>query len=169
MAAPATKRQNFNITPEQEAEIAWLRDTLGASSVKDTVLRAVRIAAVLSRETRRGARIVLRTADGENVRIVIPELECVTDDAWRYLVRRPHGWRRQMSLKGRRLLAADIWRDMVVNDQTVEEAAQEWDIPVAAVEEALRWCEANRPLLAMEAEEERRQLAARGIEVAAPG
>jgi hypothetical protein len=169
MTAVATKRQNFNITPEQEAEISWLRDALGASSVKDTVLRAVRIAAVLSRETQQGGQLVLRTATGEIVRIVIPELERPADDSWKYLVHRQHSWRRQMHMKGRRMLAADIWRDMVANGQTADEAALEWDIPVDAVAEAVRWCEANQPLLVMEADEEKRQLESRGIGVATPG
>ena len=37
------KRQNFNITPEQEAEISWLKDAIAASSVKDAILWAVRV------------------------------------------------------------------------------------------------------------------------------
>ena len=46
MPATAMKRQNFDVTPEQDAEITWLRDALGASTAKDAILRAVRIADV---------------------------------------------------------------------------------------------------------------------------
>lgn|GEM_PF-2702843 len=35
-----TKRQNFNITPKQEMELAPLRETLDAPSAKDAILRA---------------------------------------------------------------------------------------------------------------------------------
>ena len=48
--AAETKRQNFNVTPEQEAELTWLRDTLGASSTKDAILLAVRVLGLLARE-----------------------------------------------------------------------------------------------------------------------
>ncbi|MBT3217870.1 MAG: hypothetical protein HN348_02155 [Proteobacteria bacterium] len=63
-----------------------------------------------------------------------------------------------MSIKGRRLTAANIWHDMVVNKQSPEETAAEWDLPLEAVQEAVQWCEANRDLIEMEAREEARRL-----------
>ncbi len=36
-----TKRQNFNITPEQEAKLNWLRDAIGAPNTKETILRSI--------------------------------------------------------------------------------------------------------------------------------
>ena len=165
MAATSTKRQNFNVTPEQEAEIAWLREALGVSTAKDAILRAVRIAAILSRERREGRVLMVRLAGGESQRLIIPELECPSG-GWRYLVEREHGWQRQMSIKGRRLLAATVWRDMQANGQSPDEAADEWDIPVEAVEEAVRWSEANRALLEMEACEEARRLETAGVALA---
>ena len=71
-----------------------------------------------------------------------------------------------MSIKGRRLLAATVWRDMRSNGQTLAEAAEEWDIPIEAVEEAQRWSEANRSLLDMEAREEARRLTSAGVALA---
>ncbi|MEH2141008.1 hypothetical protein [Nostoc sp.] len=32
------KRQNFNITPEQEAKLNWLRDAIAAPNTKETRL-----------------------------------------------------------------------------------------------------------------------------------
>lgn len=162
MAAPL-KRQNFDVTPEQEAEILWLREALGLSTAKDAVLRAVRIAAILSREAREGRTLLVRGQGGIPERLVIPELERPAVAGWRYLVERDHPWRRQMSIKGQRLLAATVWRDLVANGQTVGEAAEEWGIPVDAVHEAVRWCEANRALLDMEAKEEARRLRGAGL------
>lgn len=167
MAAPL-KRQNFDVTPEQEAEIAWLREALGVSTAKDAVLRAVRIAAVLSREASEGRTLMVREPGGAPQRLVIPELERPATAGWRYLVEREHPWRRQMSIKGRRLLAATVWRDMLANGQSSAEAAEEWDLPVEAVDEAVRWCEAHRALLEMEAREEARRGATVGAGVAAP-
>lgn len=153
MAGSTMKRQNFDVTPEQEAEIAWLRDALGVSTAKDAVLRAVRIAAVLSREASEGRTLMVRSAGGIPERLVIPELERPSASGWRYLVERGHPWQRQMSIKGKRLLAATVWRDMVVNSQTLCQAAEEWGIPEEAVREAVAWCEASRGLLEMEARE----------------
>ena len=166
MARAFTKRQNFNVTPEQEAEIAWLREALDAPTTKDAILRAVRIAAVLSSEAQAGKLLMLKTPNGSAERLVIPELERPARTGWKYLVQRAHPWRRQLSMKGRRLLAATVWRDMLANGQTPLEAAEEWGIPVEAVEEATRWCEANRELIEMEAQEERRRLASKGVSIA---
>jgi len=155
----AVKRQNFDVTPEQDAEIAWLREALGASSAKDALLRAVRIAGVLAREVGNGRALLVRGADDVSERLVIPELERPGVPLWRYLVEREHPWQRQPAFKGRRLLASTVWRDMLVNRQTLEQAADEWGLPPDAVTEAVRWCEANRALLEMEAAEEARRLA----------
>jgi hypothetical protein len=149
-----TKRQNFNITPEQEAELAWLREALDAPTTKDTILRAVRVTAALSREARRGYALYLHDRDGHAHRLVIPDLEPVSDDGWQYLVARAHPWRRQMAVKGRRVLASEVWSDMVANGDTPEQAASNWGLPPDAVCEIVRYCEANRDLIAVEAEED---------------
>lgn len=158
------KRQNFNVTPEQEAELAALQQTLAAPSVKEAILRAVRIVETISRETRRGGALVVEDAQGNRSRLVIPELEGAGND-WQYLVARPHPWRRQLSVKGRRLLAATVWSDMQVNSLSVEEGADNWRLPVEAVREIVRYCQAHQDLLHMEAEEERRRLSEAGIDI----
>ena len=158
-----TNLKPFDMTPEQEAEISWLREALGLSTVKDAVLRAVRITAILSREAMGGRMLFVQSPGGSAERLVIPELERPSEGGWRYLVEREHPWQRQMSIKGKRLLAATVWRDMLANQLSAARAAEEWDIPVEAVEEAVRWCEANRGLLDMEAREEARRLSGVGL------
>lgn len=167
MAATSMKRQNFDVTPEQDAEIAWLKDALGVSTAKDALLRAVRIAALLARESREGRTLMVRSPGGNPERLIIPELERPAESGWKYLVQREHPWQRQMSVKGMRLLAATVWRDLITNNQTPEEAAEEWGIPAGAVEEAVRWCELNRDLIKMEAREEARRLSSAGVRLAA--
>ncbi len=164
MSTTDRKRQNFDVTPEQEAEIAALRESLGAATAKDAILRAVRIASVLAREVCEGRELMVRDASGISGRLVIPELE--RPGGWRYLVERAHAWRRQPSIKGRRLLASTVWSDLVANGQSAEQAAHEWDLPVDAIREAVRWCEANRALLEMEANEEARRLRSVGVALA---
>ena len=70
-------------------------------------------------------------------------------------------------MKGTRLRAATVWGDLVTNGLSLEEAAAEFDLPVAAVEEAVTWCEQNRELLRLEASEERRRMKAAGVGVGA--
>ena len=166
--AAEIKRQNFNITPEQEAELTWLRDTLGASSTKDAILLAVRVLAILAREVQRGHALYLGTESGPWTRLLIPELQPPASGEWTYLVARPHPWRRQLFVKGRRLRAFTVWMDMQTNGMTPEEAADNWDLPLAAIEEIRRYCEEQRALLEMEAEEERRRLLEEGVNLEPP-
>ncbi len=82
---------------------------------------------------------------------------------WQYIEQRPNSWRKQLYLKGRKLSAQTVWLDMLVNDDTPEEAADNWDLPLAAIEEAICYCETHRELLQQEAEEERRYLEEGGV------
>jgi uncharacterized protein (DUF433 family) len=156
--ATETKRQNFNITREQEAELDWLRDTLGASSTKDAILLATRVLGILARETQSGRSIYLGKEPGPFTRLLIPELQPAPNGEWSYLVARPHPWRRQLFVKGRKLRASTVWIDMQANGMSPEEAAANWELPSEAIEEICRYCESHRALLEMEAEEERRRL-----------
>ncbi|MBE9037068.1 hypothetical protein [aff. Roholtiella sp. LEGE 12411] len=38
-----TKRQNFNITLEQEAKLNWLRDAIAAPNTKEIILRSLKL------------------------------------------------------------------------------------------------------------------------------
>lgn len=161
-----TKRQNFNITPEQEAQIEWLREALGANSAKDVILRAVSVLSTLKEYTDKGFKVALVKPD-ERVELVIVGLES-TAGQWKYLIERPHPWRRQLYVKGRRLLAATVWRDMQVNELSVEQTAKNFSLPIEAVVEIVRYCEANQELLKMEADEERHRLEEKGVMILAP-
>lgn len=87
----------------------------------------------------------------------------MTATQWQYLEKRPHPWRQQLYIKGRKLTAFAVWMDMIVNGETPEEAAENWDLPLAAVLEAIEYCETHPELLKREAEEERRYLEERGV------
>jgi uncharacterized protein (DUF433 family) len=163
-----TKRQNFNITPEQEAELAWLRDTIDAPSTKDAILRAVRVMATLAREAQQGHNIYVGSTEGKLIRLLVPELESVHTGGWNYLVARPHAWRRQLFVKGRRLRAFTVWSDMLTNNMSPEEAAENWDLPQEAITEIVRYCESHKELLSMEAEEERQLLNEGGVALEPP-
>ncbi|OKH20167.1 hypothetical protein NIES593_19975 [Hydrococcus rivularis NIES-593] len=82
---------------------------------------------------------------------------------WQYLESRPDSWRRQLYLKGRKLRAHTVWADMIVNEMSPEEVADSKDLPLAAVIEAIKYCETHQELLKKEAEEERRFLEEKGV------
>ena len=74
---------------------------------------------------------------------------------YRYLMQQPDHWLRQAFFIGRpRLPISRVVESMQANDQTIEEAAQDWSLPVAAVEEALDYYKRFRDLLEADATDE---------------
>jgi len=53
--------------------------------------------------------------------------------------------------------------DMQVNEMMAAEAAENWDLPLAVIQEAIEYCETHRDLLEREAAEERRRLESKEI------
>jgi hypothetical protein len=82
---------------------------------------------------------------------------------WQYLESRSDSWRKQLYIKGRKLTAFTVWSDMIANDETLTEAAFNWDLSTEEVTEAIEYCETHQELLIAEAEEERRYLEERGV------
>ncbi|MFB2977899.1 hypothetical protein [Microseira sp. BLCC-F43] len=80
-----------------------------------------------------------------------------TED-WQYLVARPHPWRKQLYIKGRKLLASTVWQDAPANQMSPEQATENWDLPLPAIYEAIHYCESHQELLKLEADEERYRL-----------
>jgi hypothetical protein len=99
---------------------------------------------------------------------VLEVLQTAPKTAWQYLEERPHPWRRQLYVKGRRLKAFSVWSDMIANHLTAEEIAQSRDLPLEAVRECVRYCEENRPLLEDECDQEKNWLLARGLTIEPP-
>ncbi len=56
---------------------------------------------------------------------------------WQYLEPRPHPWRKQLYLKEKRIKASVIYSDIMANNETVSEAAENWDLPLAAIAEII--------------------------------
>ena len=163
MSVATTKRANFDLTPEQDEILANLRAALSASSVKDTVLRAAQLTTLLVNETRQGNHLFVGRSAEQATRLTIPELEANLPPAWQWLVQRPHPWRRQLWIKGRKLQASAVWLDSQANGLSAAEAAENWSLPLPAVEEAFTYSEAHRALIEAEADEEHQRLLAEGI------
>lgn len=84
-------------------------------------------------------------------------------ESWSYLEPRVESWRKQLYIKDRKLPASVVWSSMLTESMTPEETADNWDLPIEAVHEAIRYCETHKELLTQEAEAERSSIEGRGI------
>ncbi len=160
-----TKRANFDLSPEQEELLANLRNQLAASSTKEAVLKAVQLTTLLLDEVQQGNRLFIGKSPTTAVRLAIPELEAHSHGQWHWLVERPHPWRRQLWVKGRKLMASAVWLDALTNGMGPREAAENWDLPFEACEEVFAYCEANKVLIEAEANEELQRLKRANVDV----
>jgi uncharacterized protein (DUF433 family) len=92
----------------------------------------------------------------------LPELREVPVPPWKHLVYRPHRWRKQFSVRGKNATVGQLLSTIKANGLTVEQASDDLDLSVEAIHELLTYADQNRDLLAAEAEQERRLLAAKG-------
>lgn len=82
----------------------------------------------------------------------------VTQAQYQYLESRPRSHYRQLWVKGRHIRAEVLYRSTVgAEPRTPEEVAQDYDLPVEAVQEAIDYAVRNRELL----QEERAREASR--------
>ena len=167
--AKQSKRENVDVSPEQEAYIDSLMEIIKAPSRKDAILTAVRLTLLLAGESQRGNQIYLgKPGSTDMKRLLVAEIEAPYMQTWRFLIKQAHPWKQQLFVKGRKLSAATVWSGMIINKLSREQAAENWDLPIEAIDEIVAYCEENKTLLEMEALEERRLLAERGIEVEPP-
>jgi uncharacterized protein (DUF433 family) len=87
---------------------------------------------------------------------------------WRHLVARRHPWRRQLYLKGRNMTVRQLVGTIKANRLSPEEGAENLELPVEAITEALEYAARNQDLLAAEVEIERSLLAQRGYKLGPP-
>jgi hypothetical protein len=164
MVAKDTRRENFDVSPEQQAEIEMLQELIEAPSKRDALLMAVHLALHLAVETKKGNQVFVgHPGHNDLKRFVMLGIEKPNIRRWMYLVEQAHPWRRQLYVKGRKLPAAAVWTTMNANKLSAEDAADNWDLPIDAVHEIIEYCENNKVLLEMEAAEELRRLEERGI------
>lgn len=164
--AKSYKRENFDVTSEQAAEIDCLKELIKAPSRKDAMLTAVRLALHLASETQRGLKLFMGNESGNDLRrVVMLGVESPNYWPWKYLVEIAHPWKKQLYVKGRRLSAANVWLDTEVNKLSRNQAADNWELPIEAIDEIMEYCEANKELLQMEAAEEERLLIEAGVKL----
>jgi uncharacterized protein (DUF433 family) len=89
-------------------------------------------------------------------------------DIYTYLVARPHSWRKQLWLQGRNMTVGQLVATMRANNLSPEDAAEDFGLPLAQVQEALAYYAAHSDLVDAELREEKRLLQAQGYAVEPP-
>ena len=69
---------------------------------------------------------------------------------WKYLVVRKHPWRKQLYIKGRNMTVRHLVGGVKANKFSDEQAAENYDLPVEAIREALAYFEANPEVIALD-------------------
>ena len=165
MATKDIRRENFDVSPEQQASIEALQAVLNANSKKDAVLLAVQLTLHLAAEAKKGNQFFVGHPGEALQRLVMLGIEKPELKGWMYLTEHVHPWKKQLYIKGRKLPAAVVWNEMKVNGLSVDDAMENWDLPREVVVEVLQYCEANKCLLEMESAEEERLLQEKGVAI----
>jgi uncharacterized protein (DUF433 family) len=66
---------------------------------------------------------------------------------WQYLERDPMSSYRQLSIKGHRIKARTLYGAYMSEEEprTIEEIAEDWDLPIEVVKEAIAYCDSDPP------------------------
>lgn len=82
-----------------------------------------------------------------------------TETTYQWLEPKPYKkFTRQLGIKGRNMIVWNLVSSIVVRDETPEYVAQNYDLPVEAVREALAYYYANKEWIDAEVDEQGRRL-----------
>lgn len=83
-------------------------------------------------------------------------------EGYRYLVARDHSRRRQLYIQGRNLTVGQLVSSMRADQLRPEQAAERYDLPFEAIQEALAYYQTHRELIDAEAEADKHDLQEKG-------
>lgn len=142
------------------AAVKRTADRFFRGAISDAVAAAFSAFTWMLDQKRQGRKIVAVEPDAlpeHYAEAVLPGVEeALANDRWNWLVERPHAWRRQLWIKGRRMRAAQLVGHMNGNGWSAEETARQFEVPLEAVLEAQRYCDDNAELIDAETLEEQR-------------
>ena len=75
------------------------------------------------------------------------------ENQWKYLEYCPKSWQKQLYIKGEKIKASDIYSEMIFKKETLEEAAENRNLPLAAAQEIIDSYQIPRELLKEEPQE----------------
>jgi uncharacterized protein (DUF433 family) len=94
----------------------------------------------------------------------VPAVAPLLFEHYEYLVERPETGRKQLYLKGQTMTVGDLVDKMRANQLSPEEAAQDMDLPLPQVKEALAYYETHQDLIETETVEEKQDLLSTDVE-----
>jgi uncharacterized protein (DUF433 family) len=149
----------IDLRPEDELTLERARRALGTDGDSDTGRALLMLFAKLSAAIDQGTVISFLPGDDPRAVDAVPELTSAMRPQVRYtyLVQVPHPWRKQLSLKGRRITAGQLVAAMEANSMSVEQTAADFDVDPLAVAEAIDYVSRHRSLVEAEAAEEQRR------------
>lgn len=153
------RRWQIDLRPEDEATLLRARRALAAEGDSETGRALLGLFAKIAAAIEGGAVISFLPGDDPRAVDALPEVTRALrpETRYRWLVSVPHHWRKQLSIKGRRLTTGQLVSSMEANGQSIEDAAADWDLNVEAVAEAVDYVARNRELIEAEFAEERRR------------
>jgi predicted DNA-binding antitoxin AbrB/MazE fold protein len=101
----------------------------------------------------------------EGTHFTVLLLEAVREHAqegYRYLVARDHARRRQLYVQSRNLTVGQLISNMRADQLLPEQAAERYDLPFEAIQEALAYYQTHRELIDAEAEADKRYIQEKG-------
>ncbi len=155
-SAPRRRRLSVDLPPETEVATRALADRYFRGVTTDVIRASLSLLAWVIEARRSGKRVIAVGREDIPDRFeepVFPGIEelLLGDPTW--LVQRPHPWRRQPWIKGRRVTAGDLARTIEMEEWTPEQAATEFDLPIEAVLEAQTYLADHRDLVLAEERE----------------
>ncbi|MGH2378992.1 MAG: hypothetical protein ACRDGT_11015 [Candidatus Limnocylindria bacterium] len=159
--APARRpRLHVDVSEAMSAAVKRTADRFFRGAVSDVIAAAFSAFTWMLDQKRQGRKVISVEPDAMPERYseaVLPGIEeALANERWTWLIERPHAWRRQLWIKGRRMRAAQLVGHMNANDWSSEETARQFDLPVEAVLEAQRYVDGERELIDAETIEEQR-------------
>lgn len=167
---PVKVRLEFDVTPEVNSMIENLQRKLALKSQTDLLIEAFNLFSWVAEEMKSGQRVVSLKPDelatcNQYKELISPIFRDQTETTYKYLVARSHPWRKQLYIKGRNMTVGQLVYSLRANNLSPEEAAKDFDLSLAAIEEALHYYAHNRELIEMESLAEKRTLQEMGIEI----
>ena len=95
----------------------------------------------------------------------VPAVEPLVFGHYQYLVTRPEKGRKQPYLKGRTMTVGQLVYKMRANQLSIEQAAEDMDLPAKQVMEAVAYYQTHRDLIESEMDEEKQYLLSQGVEL----
>jgi len=170
-------RVQVDLTPAEATLLRLLEKRLAVRSRADLLQQAYGTFLWVVDEMLANRRVISVEAEelerlGRFKELSVPAVEPLRFKHYQYLVARPEKGRKQMYLKGRNMTVGQLVYTMRANRMSPEEAAEDMDLPLEQVLEALAYYQAHRSLIESETEEEKQYLVSEGVQLepaAVPG